>query len=212
MEAQLLTQLYNAIVVGVIAIVGALVTFIVAVFRWLPQYMKARQDQYTANEDTRREISKEQSDTNRENEQAENRVKIAQAIVFEAQAEMLKSIIKEFKEGRDTTEAHTIAVTNQTHAVDANGRQITGLTEAIGELREKINEAVDKIPKNAAQIETSITTLSDIAQNITAAQVDLNLLFNKVNVMLTLKKGDSKPMPPVTPEMLDTSTDGKPCD
>lgn len=222
METQLLSQLYNAIIAGIIIVIGGGAALIVALFKWLPQYIKARQEQVLADQAALREEKREQGDTTRESEHAESRLKLASASIlesqarnFEAQATMWQHILQEFKETRNTTEAHTIAVSNTSHTVEAHGRQITGLTEAVGELREKIEATstsiatvLDKLPtqQKTEQIDQSITTLVDIARNVTVAQVDLNLLLNKANdllIKLTLKKTDSQPI--TLPEI----TDGK---
>lgn len=219
MEAQLLSQLYNAIIAAIIVVLGGMAVLIVAWFKFIPQRMAARLEEYKANEATRREIAKDKSDTIRETEQADNKLKLAMAQTLTEQIPMWQRILEEFRDTRSATESHTIATSNTARAVEANGRQITGLTEEISVLREKaestyvkVTELVDKLPSNTAQIESSINTLTDIAKNITSAQVDLNLLMNKVTdatQRLVLKKTDSQPIH-IPKELLDTAGDGKP--
>lgn len=220
MEVQLLSQLYNAIIAAIVVIVGGGAVLIVALFKLIPLRINARMEQYKANEATRREIAKEKSDTIRENERADNELKLAMAKTLTEQVPVLQQIVNGLRDVDSSSAAHTIAITNNTQAVAAHGRQITGLTEEVGALREKveaigvkISNAVDRLPSNTTEISSSITTLMDISRNITSVQVDLNLLMNKINDVqsrLIQKKHDSKEIPVITKDQLDNPADGTP--
>lgn len=204
-------QVQAAILAAVVAAILATIASVTAMVRMLPSILKTRENEREA----RYEDELKERELVRQKEVAEMQDNFEQS---KANLAMISTI-------SDSLKAMTTALVNN-QSQNAEGYKIIAAnTNAVGDVSEALSDMAERI---GVLIHTGtpgvVKKLDEISASIQAIDTKGNILDILMDVRDRLsgletqvhekikqaEKHISKPMPPVTPEMLDTSTDGKP--
>lgn len=204
-------QVQAAILAAVVAAILATLASVATMVKMLPGILQRREDEHTA----RYQDELKERELAREKELAEMRGDFEQNKANLAMITTISDSLKTMTAALITNQAQGL---ERDKIITANTRAVGDVTEALADMAERLgvlfHTGTPNVVKKLDEIANSIQAI-DTKGNILDILMDVRDRLSNLETQVREKikqaeKHISKPMPPVTPEMLAEAPDGKP--